>query len=492
MNHQKRRFPESAFFVLFAWTIMALLIWNFRDIQLDDAYITYRYARNLSQGLGFSYNPPQLVLGTTTPLYTLILALFAWLGADIPSTGLMISGAGLGMVAWVLISFGGREGNPFETFLTAGLFILLPGSYIILGMETAFYTALVYLGFYFLAQRKFTTAVILASAATLTRYDGIVAAGYVLLAEWVFTRSFPLKNGFFYVGLMAPWAFYAMLTFGSILPSTFFAKTGELGTNVFIDNLGPQVMELLGFVQVGLQGGYIASISMLAIFVWSWFIGGNTFERSAVAWALLYLAAYGVLGIRYAFHWYYFPIIPAFLISLRVNMNWLQGRFNKIFRGRLRQTIMVGRFPLLLIVLPMLTLAIMGTIVLDQKKERLASLGGRNIVYPLAAEWVCSHSNQEAAILTPEIGLIGWNCDRQIIDPYGLVTPEMIPYIRSGDRLTGEAGLHPDFIIIPNIGLEETQPEVPGSEVFQDVYRPVKVITDDRYPYQLVIFSKVP
>jgi len=37
---------------------------------IDDAYITFRYARNLADGLGFVYNPGQQVLGTTTPLYT--------------------------------------------------------------------------------------------------------------------------------------------------------------------------------------------------------------------------------------------------------------------------------------------------------------------------------------------------------------------------------------------------------------------------------------
>ena len=41
---------------------------------VDDAYITFRYARNLVNGLGFVYNVDQPVLGTTTPLYTLLLS----------------------------------------------------------------------------------------------------------------------------------------------------------------------------------------------------------------------------------------------------------------------------------------------------------------------------------------------------------------------------------------------------------------------------------
>src|SRR5258708_17172329 len=44
---------------------------------IDDAFITFRYARNLLSGNGFVFNPGQHVLGTTTPLYTLLLAVLA-------------------------------------------------------------------------------------------------------------------------------------------------------------------------------------------------------------------------------------------------------------------------------------------------------------------------------------------------------------------------------------------------------------------------------
>ena len=35
---------------------------------LDDGYITFRYARSISLGQGFTYNPGEHVQGTTTPL----------------------------------------------------------------------------------------------------------------------------------------------------------------------------------------------------------------------------------------------------------------------------------------------------------------------------------------------------------------------------------------------------------------------------------------
>jgi hypothetical protein len=41
---------------------------------VDDAFITFRYAQNLIAGNGLVYNPGEWVLGTTTPLYAVLLA----------------------------------------------------------------------------------------------------------------------------------------------------------------------------------------------------------------------------------------------------------------------------------------------------------------------------------------------------------------------------------------------------------------------------------
>jgi hypothetical protein len=57
--------------ILVAIVVLARLIPGPRTI--DDSYITFRYAHNLLAGQGFTYNPGEAVLGTTTPLYTLLM-----------------------------------------------------------------------------------------------------------------------------------------------------------------------------------------------------------------------------------------------------------------------------------------------------------------------------------------------------------------------------------------------------------------------------------
>ncbi len=56
-------------FTLIALSLLFLLWLRFHQPPntVDDAYTTFRYARNLVNGLGFVYNPGEHVLGTTTP-----------------------------------------------------------------------------------------------------------------------------------------------------------------------------------------------------------------------------------------------------------------------------------------------------------------------------------------------------------------------------------------------------------------------------------------
>ena len=57
--------------LIFLLAVGAKLIPGARTI--DDSFITYRYARNILAGDGFVYNPGEAVMGTTTPLYTLLM-----------------------------------------------------------------------------------------------------------------------------------------------------------------------------------------------------------------------------------------------------------------------------------------------------------------------------------------------------------------------------------------------------------------------------------
>src|SRR5437016_10847074 len=78
----------------------------------EDFYITLRYAENLAHGHGFVYNPGERVLGTTTPLYTLYLALAAWMGLDAATWGKIANIAADGLGCWLIWRLGRTAGRP--------------------------------------------------------------------------------------------------------------------------------------------------------------------------------------------------------------------------------------------------------------------------------------------------------------------------------------------------------------------------------------------
>ncbi len=61
----------------------ALLAWIFRFVQ-DDAFITYRYARNMARGNGLVFNPGDHVEGYTNFLWTVIHVIPEKAGWDTP------------------------------------------------------------------------------------------------------------------------------------------------------------------------------------------------------------------------------------------------------------------------------------------------------------------------------------------------------------------------------------------------------------------------
>jgi arabinofuranosyltransferase len=84
--------------------LVAVRIYSADQPVSDDAFITYRYAENLAGGHGFVFSRGAApVQGTTTPLYTALLALGARLGADIPALSLVLGATALAAAAGLVV-----------------------------------------------------------------------------------------------------------------------------------------------------------------------------------------------------------------------------------------------------------------------------------------------------------------------------------------------------------------------------------------------------
>ena len=87
-------FGRLLFFVVLLIIAVILLVYYCAGgpgmLPLDDAYIHFVYAKNLASGNGLSFNAGTTSFGTSSPLWTFVLAGCARGGLDVPAAALLL------------------------------------------------------------------------------------------------------------------------------------------------------------------------------------------------------------------------------------------------------------------------------------------------------------------------------------------------------------------------------------------------------------------
>ena len=121
-------------------------MWRLRSFTIDDAYISYRYSRNLAKGLGLVYNAGERIEGYTNFSWTVLLALGAKLGVD-PAVTAKVLGFAFGLAAIALVYHLETRLRPMRTVPTLAPWLLATTTpfmgYAVFGLETAFFVTLV-------------------------------------------------------------------------------------------------------------------------------------------------------------------------------------------------------------------------------------------------------------------------------------------------------------------------------------------------------------
>lgn len=233
--------------------VSAFVAWAFRFVQ-DDAFITYRYARNLARGEGLVLNPGEKVEGYTNFAWTVIHAIperFGW------STPLFSQLLGIAMmVACVFVVlritsrvFGGSGSTGPGFTLLVGVVLVANMTFLVYstgGLETMMQTLTVMVVTWALLDAlidrsrieaaRLIFAGLFAGIAILTRLDSVVylIALYaaVLFRQWgagrgrygVLLRTIGL-SALPAVLLVVPWLVWKLEYYGELLPNTFYAKS---------------------------------------------------------------------------------------------------------------------------------------------------------------------------------------------------------------------------------------------------------------------------
>lgn len=234
---------RSRLFVL-SLPIIALLVVGliFFHYIPDDTYIGLRYAKHLLEGKGLVFNDGVKLEGYTNFLWLMIIAVAGRLGLPLVMSarvlGFLLSIATLylaGYAAWTIYP---RERGTWNHALATALPPLILAAsapfltWSLSGTEIPLFTFLLLAGFILLRDGKRAEAVFGALGLLgLVRPEGIIfyalAAGALLL-RCNNKRTVLLRGIGIFALLYGPYLAWKLYYFGSVLPNTFYAKTGPL------------------------------------------------------------------------------------------------------------------------------------------------------------------------------------------------------------------------------------------------------------------------
>jgi hypothetical protein len=399
---------------------------------LDDAWIHQTYARNLGLRGEWAYLPGVPSAGSTSPLWTALLALGYRLGID-PYAWVLMWGA-------LLLGASGYVGSRWATARSphlgrlawvAGALLVLEWHMIwagVSGMETLAQACTVLLVFYAL-EARWPPAVIglLVGVGIWIRPDALLL---LLPIGWVI--GFEGRNqlpraarsaaavGVGVAVLLFPYLGFNLLLGGQAWPSTFYAKQAEYAVE-----LGrPLVLRLaeqwgVGMVGAGavLAAGFVASI---------WMDGaGRRWARLAPAlWWLAFLAAYAVrLPVTYQHGRYAMPAIPVLVIL------GAEAMLTAAVRASGRGSRLLTRAWIAAALATAIAFLVPGARAYGQdvaiiETEMVAT-----------ARWIEANTERGDLIAAHDIGAVGYFSDRTLIDLAGLISPEVIPFVRDEARL---------------------------------------------------------
>ena len=458
---------------------LAVRLWTGPNIR-DDAYITLRYAENLANGQGFTFNPGERVLGTTTPLMTLIVAGLIKLG--LPSQdGAIWLGIASDLATIAMLYLLGRSIGAAKAGVVAGYLysVFTPVvSHAVSGMETPLYVLLITTTFTMAFRSQLRLAAASAGFAVLLRPDALILVGAltgaIALQTWRYGQGRSLRDSIkamlglywqpaaVFVVIVAPWVGAAWLYFGSPIPQSLIAKWDlPLPDDPLIS-----VKLLANYFSDTNERLFLAFTILAAIGLWIdlrkkwqlWLV---------MAWALVYAVLFTVtkkfVWPIWPFEWYFLPLLIPYTFAagqgLVATARWLGTRLLKK-----RQGASIGLAALVTLVLLVHVPMIVGM------KDGLARvLGGREELYSKMATHILQRAGDGEVIATREIGALGASYPGPILDMHGLVTPWVVGSTQGEIITTGRPHWIVNYDTLMPIELIE-------NEWFETEYRPVYII----------------
>lgn len=396
---------------------------------LDDAWIHQTYARNLALTGEWAFNPGKPSGGSTAPLWSALLAA-GFLLKLAPYVWTYL----LGTVAlWGLSLLGEKAARGLvpayhPRFPWVGAALALEWHLVwaaASGMETLLYALLATAALVFIisGSRKYFSLGLLIGLSVWVRPDGITLLGPAVLvillgqSSWS-KRLWSLVN--LGIGFGSPFALYLLFNLvisGHPWPNTFYAKQAEYAVYLklpFLERWGSEALQpLIGAGVVLLPGVVLAIASAVRRRAWGVLV--------AAGWLVGFLALYAwFLPVTYQHGRYVIPAMPIFFLLGLAGLaeyvprasHWFFPTFWRLALGVIL-VIFWGR----------------GAFAYAQDVAVIES------EMVATAKWVSVNVPPGALVAAHDIGALGYFGGHELVDMAGLISPEVIPFLRDENQL---------------------------------------------------------
>lgn len=400
---------------------------------LDDSWIHQTYARSLALYGEWSFRPGLPSAGSTAPLWSALLAAGFWLGLAPLAWGYILGAAalfGLGAVSEAGVRSAAEDYRPRLPWVGLSMVFEWHMAWAaVSGMETllhALLAAAVLLPL--LAKRRnYMLLGWLTGLSVWVRPDGLTLLGPILLAALLdgngaAPRLRHLER--FLIGfsaLLLPYLLFNLWVGDRPWPNTFYAKQAE-----YAAWQGGPVSRKIGQVLLQLLVGPSVVLMVGAV---GWVVArlreGKWVKLLPAVWFAGYVWLYAARLPLYQHGRYIMPAMPIFFI-----FGWLG--FLDFFRS-----ILLGRyhwFGVTLTKAALLTLTLLFVAVGARSYGEDTAVIESEMVD--TARWAAANLPEDALIAAHDIGALGYFDDHALIDLAGLISPEVVPFMRDETRLS--------------------------------------------------------
>ena len=482
---------------------------------VDDAFITFRYSRNIVEGHGFVYNPGTRTLGTTTPLFTLLMAGAGWLtGSDDYPWFALIASAAADALSAVLLALLVRRlaGHAVPGVIVGALWAINPVSvtFAVGGMETS--VAILWMvaaAFAYVAGRERWMA-FLAALGVLTRVDTLLWVGpllaHQLLVAWRAGRGWarvPWRSWAVFLATLAPWYLFSAAYFGTLLSRSLSAKRVAYIVDDFqalvrlFQQMATPFFENKAFGVPGIAVGIVLYPALAAVGT-LYVVKRQPRALPFLLYPWLYVAVFSAMN-PLIFRWYLAPLLPPYFVAIVLGVWALAGALAEAVRRPRLALTATAPLGALFVALSLNAWVLHPDHGTDRPAPEMAwhkiELNYRRMGDILRSDYGVSETTVVAA---GDIGAVGYYSRAHILDTVGLVTPEMSAYYPLDASLLAEGANYavppaiildyePDYIVLMESFVRNGLARDPA---FKRLYAQARVFPTDYYGTGMILYQR--